>query len=193
MIHPLKDYVLLQYHSNFGLHRSILPTRPWSTTGGTNGFGSYEDWIGGTRDVQDMIEELVDALAAHYPPSVTFDQWTVLVRDDPNETWNPVAANTLTAKVGTDTTSAWFEAVQAIFTFYDTAFNTGKLVCLDYNSRNNFARRSSATADADEQVVAGTMMLDTNAWSSRAQLQLHALRSISLGINDELKKQYPGI
>lgn len=191
--HPLLTHIRLDSHSKYALHRAHLPTRDWSPTGGTHGFGSFLAWDSSTADAQDMVEALVDAMLPHFRDHVIFDQWAVWQWDAGAGTWFPRAANALTGKIGTDSTTAWDEAVEAIFTFYDTDFNTAKLIQLDYDSRNNFARRSAATADADEQTLAGTLMADNWAWSSRAQKQLHALRSISLGINDELKKQYPGI
>jgi len=193
MEHPLLDHVLLRYNSTWGAHKMLLPTRTWSAAFGPAGVGGYTAWDTSTIAADDMIEALVTLFLAKFPATVHFTQWQVMQWDAGAETWNPVAGAVLTGFAGTDDDPGWSQAVQGVYTFYDTAFQTFKLNLLDMSSRNNFARRASGTYDADEIAIFDELEADTNAWASRAGNQLTSCRSGSLGINDELKKQYPGI
>jgi len=193
-VHTLKpSYAQVFYHSSFGAHVMTQPTRQWTPTIIENPQGSYVAWDDSARDADEMINDLVDVLLPKFKSSVSFDQYTLWNFDEDAGFFIPVAANALTGKVGTDGTSAWDEAVESIMTVFDTAFNTAKLVLLDMNSRNNFARRTGATVDADEQAMFDVWSGVTYAWASRAGFRPATIRSVSLGINDELKKQYSGI
>ena len=193
-VHTLKpSYVEINYHSVYGSHKMILPTRQWSPVIVTASQGSFTSWNDTGRDADDMINDLVDELCAKFPDTVSFDQYTIWNFDEPSDFFIPVAAAAFVAKIGLDDDPGWTEAVQSVMTMFDTEFNTVKLVLLDMSSRNNFARRTAATADADELAIFAEFSSSTNAWASRAGFQPNTLRSVSLGINDELKKQYSGI
>lgn len=184
------SYIEFRYHSSLAPHKMILPTREYSPVPGASGFGTFTSWDDNIRDIGDMVDDFVDLLLPKFPTSVVFDDWTVF---DFNETagfFIPVSGDGFTAKVGTDATPGWFYAVQSVFTMFDTEYGTAKLNLLDTSSRNNFARRTAATADAEELAIFGAYSDEGNAWSSRNGARPSILRSISLGINDELKKQY---
>jgi len=170
-----------------------LPTRQWSSAGGISGFGSFTSWDDNIRDVGDMVDDFVNVLLPKFDDTITFDNWLVWNFNDDADFFIPVAGDAFTAKVGTDATPGYIQAVQSVFTMFDTEFNTSKLVLLDTSSRNNFNRRTAATADADELAIFDEWSNVGNAWASRAGFRPAVLRSISLGINDELKKQYAGI
>ena len=193
-VHTLKpSYIEINYHSAYGAHKMILPTRQWSPVIVTADQGSFTSWSSLSRDADEMVNDLIDTLVAKFPSTVSFDQYTIWNFDEPSDFFIPVAANVFTAKVGTDGTSAYSQAVQSVMTMFDEEFNTVKLVLLDMNSRNNFNRRTAATVDADEQAIFDEFSAAGNAWASRAGFRPAVLRSVSLGINDELKKQYSGI
>ena len=193
-VHTLKpSYQEWRYHSAFGAHKMILPTREWSPVGGISGFGSYTSWDTNLRDAGDMIDDFVDLLLPKFPSTVVFDSWQIWNFDEDADFFIPVAGDAFTSKVGTDGTAAYSQAVQSVMTMFDTAFNTCKIVLLDMNSRNNFNRRTAATVDADEQAYFDAFSDVGNAWASRAGFRPASIRSVSLGINDELKKQYAGI
>lgn len=185
--------VRLAYHSVFAQHTMTLPTRQWNPLGGTSGFGGYEAWDASDRDVVDMVTDLVDALCACLHSSVVFDTWVVYNEESPGGVMLPVASDVFTAKVGTEATPGWYEAVQGVFTFYDTEFKTAKISLLEFASKNNFAKRTYATTSAAEASIADEYMAVSNAWASRNGARPSSLRSLSLGINDALKKQYPTI
>jgi hypothetical protein len=190
-LHP--SYIIVNYHSTFALHKATLPTTKWNAGIGTNGQGGYNAWDASPRDAVDMMGDWVDAAVLLVSAEIVFDNFIIYDSVSDADPLFPVGGAAFTAKVGTVGTPGWFQAVQAVFTFFDSGFNTSKLNLLDYASKNNFARRSAASASADETAFAAVWMDPVNAFASRTNLQPVALRSISLGINDELKKQYPGI
>jgi hypothetical protein len=193
-VHTLKpSYIEFKYHSLFGAHKMILPTRQWSSAGGISGFGSFTSWDDDIRDVGDMVDDFVDVLLPKFISTVTFDNWLVWDFNVDADFFIPVAGDAFTAKVGTDDDSGYTQAVQSVMTMFDTEFNTCKIVLLDMSSRNNFNRRTAATVDADEQAYFDAFSDTANAWASRAGFRPATIRSVSLGINDELKKQYAGI
>jgi hypothetical protein len=168
----------------------ILPTRAYSPVPGASGFGTFTSWDDNIRDIGDMVDDFVDVLLPKFATSVIFDDWTVFNFNEDAGFFIPVSGDAFTAKVGTDDAPGWFYAVQSVFTMFDEEFATAKLNLLDTSSRDNFARRSAATADAEELAIFNTYSDEGNAWSSRNGARPAILRSISLGINDELKKQY---
>lgn len=184
------SYIQFRYHSSLGSHKMTLPTRQWSSAGGISGFGSYVSWDDNVRDVGDMVDDFVDLLRVQFPSSVIFDDWQVFNWNETAGFFIPVAGDSFTAKAGTDAAPGWFYAVESVFTMFDTEYATAKLVLLDTSSRGNFARRTGATADAGELAIFTAYSDEANAWASRNGQRPATLRSISLGINDALKKQY---
>jgi len=187
------SYYEIRHHSAYAPHKMTICTKQWSGSLGDNGQGGFENWASGTVDAVDMVEALVDALTPKFPSTVHFDTWQIFNFNEGAGLYLPVAAGTFTGKMGSDADPGWTEAVQSIFTMWDEEFNTVKLELLDTSSRNNFARRTPATADDDELGIFSEFSDTGNAWASRAGFRPATLRSISLGINDELKKQYPTI
>jgi hypothetical protein len=184
------SYIQIRYHSALGGHKMILPTRQYSPVPGISGFGTFTSWDDNIRDIGDMMDDLVDVLVVQFPVSVVFDDWTVFDFNEDADFFIPVSGDAFTSKTGTDSTPGWFYAVQSVFTMFDTAYGTVKLNLLDTSSRGNFAKRTGATADSGELAIFGVLSDAGNAFSSRKGFRPATLRSISLGINDELKKQY---
>jgi hypothetical protein len=185
-------FMVVDYQSPYAFHKMRLPTRAWSPVG-SHGFGSFTAWDASTIQADEMVADLFTNITKLYRPEVTFAGATIFTQASPTASPLPAAFIPFTGIVGLDGTVNWTEAVEEIITFYDTAFYTSKLVLLDVNSLNNFARRSAATLSADELSVAASWMSLSSAWSSRAGFRPSAVRSASLGINDALKKTYPGI
>lgn len=191
MEHSLKpSYIQFRYHSSLAPHVMTLPTRQWSPTGGLSGFGSFTNWDAGLRDVGDMVDDFVNVLLPKFPGSVVFDDWLLFNFNEDAGFFIPATGDAFTDKEGTDATPGWFYAVQSVFTMFDTEFATAKLSLLDTSSRGNFARRTGATADAQELAIFAEYSSTTNAWASRNGARPSVLRSVSLGINDKLKQEY---
>lgn len=185
-------FIQITYTSIFAVHKMTLPTRmPVAGLGPLGGVG-YEAWDTTAVDAVLMVAALVDALKSLVPTSCNFANYTVFKVDSPGDPPHPIESAVIDTD-GLQGTPGWFEAVQGIWTFYDTAFFTAKINLLDMASLNNYARRSASTLSTDEQAVADVYMDASWAFSSRAGYRPVTVRSLSLGINDALKKQYPGI
>lgn len=187
------SWIKISYHSIFALHQMTIPTRKFNAGIGSHGFGGYTNWAGSPVETDDMVQALVAAMVELYSAEVIFDQFEAFDMDSPDAAPHPVAVAPITSGGGLDGTPGWFEAVQFTYTWFDTAFNTSKLVLLDAASNNNFALRNNATLSAHEQGVRDAIENTAWAWSSRAGFRPSVLRTLSVGVNDALKKQYPGI
>jgi hypothetical protein len=167
----------------------IIPTTEWNALGGTNGFGGFTAWDASDRDADDMVVELCTALADITFTDLVFDTYTIWTKASPTDPVIPRAANTL-AITGTGTVDSWRKAVQRTFTFFDTAFNTFKLVCLDFTSKDLFSKYGATGLSVDEATVVTIIASVTNAWSSRAGLRPSILRSLATTINVNLRDSY---
>lgn len=183
-------FCLVEYHSNKGQHKMTLPTRNWNPLGGTTGHGGFEAWDSSDRDADEMIIDLVTELCKICSDEVDFDRYTYYQIDEPGASPHPVASDTLDALTGIDGTPGWFLAVQFQYTMYDTEFGTSKLVLLDASSNNNFAKRLPGGLSADELAPFTEFSKVTNAWSSRNGARPSALRSLTVDLNDKLRKEY---
>jgi hypothetical protein len=182
-------FIKLKYHTDYSPHIATIPTRAWIPSGGTHGEGGFEAWDLTDRDAHAMILELATAFSLLQGGDGVMDSYTIYTMASEDAFPLPVAANALAFPAG-DATPGWDKWVQATWTFYDTAFETAKLVLLDAASQNNFNTRPPGGLTPDEQGVADVYMDEANAWSSRNNLRPSALRSCAFDINDALKRQY---
>lgn len=184
------SYYVINYHSELARHKMTLPTRAWNSLGGTGGSGGFTAWDESNRDAIEMIVDLVALLVVRHGATVVYDDWTIYNIPVENGPAFPVAAGVFTGATGEDSSPGWYKAVQATFSFFDTAFNESKVVLLDAASDNGFDRRSIATYIAAETDVATEWMLDSNAWASRAGFQPVTFRTVTYTINNALRKRY---
>jgi hypothetical protein len=169
-----------------------LPTRAW-TPGGDDLSGTFEAWDTTTVSARDMVDAFAALLQPLFDSTVHFLRATVFTKADNTSPAIPRVALGFTDVAGTEGTPGWTEAVQFVWTFFDTDFNTVKLVLLDAASKNNFARRDPSSQSTAEGNFSDNFSSPAWAWASRAGFRPAELRSLSLGINDKLKKSYPGI
>lgn len=185
-------YVAIDYHSTFAPHLATIPTRAWNPFAGTGGQGGYEAWDSSDCDAIAMVEDLVDAFLPCCSAELVFDKWTVYTLATPDAPPLPRAGGVFVGKAGTDGTPGWFGAVQLTYTFYDTAFETAKLILLDAASNNGFAPRDIGTLSADLLGPVTALTTTTSAWASRAENRPAVLRSCRFTINNKLQKEYYG-
>lgn len=185
-------YILIDYHSTKAAHKMTLPTRAWNPLGGTGGQGGYEAWDASDRDAIAMATDLATLLNDYAPGEVTFDKWTAYTIASVGAPAIPKAGGAFSGLTGGAVTPGWWQAVQSTLTLYDTGFNTVKLVTLDATSLNHFGPTAFGDLDVKEAAIFAEFILNTNAWSSRANLRPATFRSYRTTINNELEKQYWG-
>jgi hypothetical protein len=181
------SYIVIEYSSAFGVHTMTIPIRQWEASAGD--LGSADSWVGGARDLDDMVEDLVNALAELFPATTTFETATVYNYPDIDSDPDPVGQHAL-GIVGTSVSTAWSKAVQQTFTFRTNDFNIYKLVLLDVPTDNNFNRVPAAAFTADFDAVVDQLTGDVNAWQGRDGSQIVQPIQASATLNEKLRRSY---
>jgi len=183
-------YVTLEYHSQFGKHLSILPTRAWSSTAITGNLGSWEGWNAVPIDGEDMVNALVDAIAADATADVHWDAATVYTIDTPTSGAIPRKAIALTQTGGNGSASLLTAAVQNTYIFRDDEYALSKLVLLDFPFGANFFPITDITGITVVENIVAEWTGIGNAWSSRNGLRPTTFQKILYTLNDKLRKEY---
>lgn len=184
-------YVLLRYHSAYGAHVQIVPTREWSATPlvPLNELGSYTNWSGFPCDGQEMVEDLVDTLSAFNPATVIYDTATVYTLDTPESPAIPRATLAM-GTVGTNAVPGWTKAVQRVWVLRDTEWSIVKLYQLDTSSNNNWDALSNIAGNAPALAVVGAITSLSWAWASRNGERPANFTKVTLKLNDKLRREY---
>jgi len=165
------SYVLLQYTSAFGQHFMTIPTLLWNDTPGATGdAGVFTTWDSVGRSADDMINDLVDAMAVFWKNDTTFDLYTIYTLADAEATPQPRVAKPLT-QVGSNVSTSWSKAVETTFMMRTDLFGIRRLVFLDAPSGNLFDKISQ---------------FDT----SPEALAILILTQITYTLNEKLRKEY---
>lgn len=183
------SFVQIHYHGPQFNHISTVPTRQWNPLGGTRGGGGYTAWDSSNRDALDMIDDLTDDMALLLPTTAGIDSAIIWNYPSLGAPAVPVYGYTLTTP-GNDASPGWDAATEFIYTFYDSAFNTAKLVVLEAASNGSFAQSNPAGFSSDEAQLPGGFIVDTNAWASRAGFQPSTIRHLTRGLNKRLRRKY---
>jgi hypothetical protein len=177
--------VLIQYHSLLAPHSMMIPTKAHNPGAS---FGTFDTWLGGTVDAQDMIEELVTVMLPFFDAGVTFDNWTIFEYADAVSPGDPVASAAFTAMVGTDAGATWAGAVETMLIARTDGFGLAKLVLLDSISDNDFNTVITPTTRYTNLIA--KWFLDTNGWSGRDNTQPKTFLKATKNLNQKLRKEY---
>ena len=181
-------FVKVDYHSVFGVHSMVLPTRTWSPDGATVA-GTFVDWDDNDTDADDMIQALVTLFLPFFIATTTFDLYTIYTMAAAGAKPVPVASAELGLD-GTSVSTTWAKAVQKTFTFRTDLFGILKLVFLDCPSGNNFDRVNAFGADAATLAILAALSADTNAWSARDNGKPDTVVQQATTLNEALRKTY---
>jgi hypothetical protein len=183
-------YVAVRYHSQFGNHLQILPTRAWSSTAITGALGSWEGWNAVPIDGEVMVNALIDKFAALFPPDVAYESATVYTIDAPGAGAIPRKAVPL-IQVGTLGSSTLTSAAfQANWMFRDDEYALSKLVFLDITPGANFFPVTDTTGITAVNDVIAQWTDIGNAWSTRNGLRPTIFQKITYTLNEKLRKEY---
>lgn len=184
--HELGPYwVQINYHSADAPHTMTLPVKGWNA--GT-GAGTFDIWAGGVIAVTTMLGNWVDLLCPLFNSDTQFDNFVVYRQLLPADLPNVVASSTFVAKIGTNTDASWAQAVEKIFTARTAAFNLCKISLLDCVSGDNFAPRTTFTAD--ESALMAAWVNDNNAYCGRDNAQPQTTLKVTTNLNQALRKAY---
>jgi hypothetical protein len=179
-------WVEIAYRSNYGAHNQTIPTLEWQADGG---FGLFDTHAGGTIAADDMIEEFVDAQCPFYHSHVVFESYTIFYQPDEDTPSIPVSGKVLT-QIGTAVGTAWDKAVQATWTFKDTAGQLVRYVQLDMNSGNVYNRVTAAGIAAEGQAFIDLVTAMDHGYASRAGNRPAYFRQVAYTLSEKLRAQY---
>ena len=180
--------VVVNYHSAYGFHKMTLPIRNIENPAGGP---AYEvlDWGDNTRMLDDMINDLIDALLPRFPDTVEFDTYTPFTFATPTSDGVPLQTLTFTGQVGSAAVPGWSKATMETMTFRDEEAALAKLVLLDFASGNNFEKYTNA-ATAGVTTIVSVFTDASNAFSSRNGARPQSFIARTAKLNDELRKSY---
>lgn len=182
-------WVVIDYHSAYGKHKATLLTREWFPTGVTGDLGSYQAWDASTIDGEDMINAMVDALAANYLSTTHFDLATVYTQASPSSVAIPRKAKALT-QVGSSTATGQAKAVQQAWMFRDDEYFQAKLYFLDAPVGANFDPITDITGVTAAETIRDEFTGNSNAWSTRHGLRPSLFQKITFTMNEKLRREY---
>lgn len=182
-------YVLIAYHSAYGKHNMILPTRAWSQTPITGALGSWVNWNSVPIDGEDMVTAFVTAIKAAFLATTIFDTATVYTQADEN---SPAFARKSIALsiAGTNSGTLQAKAVQHNWMFRDDEFSQSKLTFLDAPIGSNFDPTSDISGSPALVAIYDEWTSVDNAWSSRNGLRPSQFVKITYTLNEKLRKEY---
>lgn len=187
MLHPLSNFLEINYHSIYATHKQIIPTRaPASPAPGV--IPDYTSWGGASLPGSDFLDDIVGAQEPFYLDTTSFDSavfWATLPGD---ERPTAIAAKTI-GSPGDSEYTGWDKAVQRTWSFKTTDFNFLKIVQLDTPTSNNFGRYTGSLDTAGNAFVA-YMLGDTHAIAGRDLSRPAAFWSLTLTLNEKLRREY---
>jgi len=179
------SFVEINYHSADGFHTMTLPTLEYDQGG-----DQFETWAAGTVDAVTMVEAFVDTLLPFFPTTVVFDNYTIYdLPTDPGPAL-PRKSAILTGKAGAVGAPGWTKAVQFTVTIRTTLFGILKIVLLDIDSGNSFARQAAVNTPSDFTDMMAELTSDANGWSGRDNGQPDVFLQCSRTLNEKLRKSY---
>lgn len=187
---PGPAFVQIHYHSGWGRHIQTIPIGQWFPPDVLNPLGTVQPWaVVFPTSLAGMVDDLVNKFAAIAQSAVVWDQVVVFTQPDPAVPAHPRAIGALT-QVGALAVNANDIAMQQTYTFFDSDFNTVKLVLLDMeDSLGNFPV-PYASLNAAHKAIVDTFTDDNAAWSSRAGFRPNTLRQAVQKRNDKLRREY---
>jgi len=182
---PGPDYVTISYHSAFGPHIHLFPTKPFDS-----GDNTFTPWVGAPIDADDMIGGLVDLLLPFHATTTEYDGWRAF-HVDPG-TGIPIlqTARVLAGKVGTDATPGWFKAVQTTISFLGSGGSKGRVVLLDSVSNNSFDPILSLTGGGPSDDLMDYLSDSANGFMTRAGEQPQTFIGQFYTLNEKLRRAY---
>lgn len=181
------SYVVINYHTAYGVHKMTIPTRQWSPSPAPT--GQFLTWNDGAVDADTMITDLVTELADFWPETTTFDDYVIYNFPDPDGDSNPVASGTL-AIDGTNVVAGWSKAVQQTISLRTTAFGLAKLVLLDVSTGNQFDLVTAGAFTAAYDDVLDQLSDEDHAWAGRDNKRVVQMVQAATTLNERLRREY---
>lgn len=180
-------FILFDYLSVHAPHKMIIPTRAWSPTGGSTGYGGFVSWDDADRDAKGMIDDLVALLKVMFLATTSFKLATIYTLASAEADPQPVKAYSMSV-AGTTTSTGWDKATQRTYSFRTTAYGRYKLVLLDTPTNDTFGQ--VVTLTDDEAAIVSELEDVSNAWAGRDGARIMTYVSESITLNKRLRREY---
>lgn len=184
--------LIAEYTTAFGHHKMTIPTLVWLATNvGAGVLGSYLAWDGVTSvSADDMVDNLLNLLAAFVPSTTTFDLVTIYNQATPTADNIPARSKVLSI-AGTSGATGFSQAQSTTFNFKTTANGDAKLVLLDTPlGSGGFVALHSAGFTTPVTDLAAEFEDTLRAWSGRDNARPNVLRKVTFDLNEKLQKSY---
>lgn len=185
MANFLGPYWIQLNYTVYSPHSMTIPTKGWNPSGTV---GTFDIWSGGTINALTMVTDLVLKLKALFNSDCSFDNYLVYKQLLPADDPQPVASESFSGQIGTDTTGAWSKATERIFIARSTAFGICKLDLLDCPASNGFNPVTSP--GVPEQALIDEWFSDAKGWSARDNFQPNTFLKYTTNLNQKLRKNY---
>lgn len=185
---PAPAFVKIESTSLNAPHVAILPTLQWNDPGDFTA-GTFDTHEGGSIAADDMVNDLVNVLAALYTGDYDFISYTIFTQSSPSADPVPRFSEAL-SQSGVTVSATWQKAVQLTFTWRTTLFGIAKIVALDAISGNNFDRITTLTPMSAEALIDAEFTSVARGWSGRDGGRPATFLQISKTINEKLRRQY---
>jgi len=184
-------YVLFSYHSPWGIHTRIIPSREWNNVPLVPGnlLGSYTNWLGFPCDGEEMVDEMVTNTADMYPSNVVLDTATIFTLETSESPARPRGIKAY-GQAGTATSTDPQKAREITLIMRDTEFAISKLVLLDCPWGGTGDPLSDISGSAETEALVGSLMSTAWAWASRNGENVNSFVKATYNINQRLRHEY---
>jgi len=183
-------FVRLDYHSVYAPHVQLLHVREWLPTSITGSMGSFVAWDSTPIDAEAMIDSMVALLAHQFKSTTHYDLATIYTMADLDGQAIPRASKVLTA-VGDNAVGGPDKATQATLNMRSSDNNPAKLVFLDCPvGTSNFDKQPPSSFSSVIQDIYDEISADSNAWSAKDDTQIASPISLTITLNERLRREY---
>jgi len=182
-------YFELNYHSAFGNHKAQIGTKEWFPTNITGNLGSYESWLAGPVDAEEMIQTYADNMMAFYPDTAGTDFATIWTKASPTAPALPQRSFPIVSP-GTSISTNWSKAVQFQWIIRGDDFSLMKLYFLDPIIGGSWDALSDLSGSAPSQAVVDHVIDDNQAFMTRKDGNPTSFVKVTYKLNDKLRHEY---
>lgn len=184
------SFVKFEYAGTFGPHSMMIPTREWNPVGPSGDMGGFPRWSDDdVVDAEAMIDALVATFAPFYTASFAFLRATIYTLATPGADPQPRVSKSMNVS-GTELTPGWMQAIQLTVTMRTEGFGLAKIVLLDADSTDSFAKITALGNKAILDAMIEEWVDEGNAWSGRDGFRPATLISMTTDLNDALRRAY---
>jgi|ERR1041384_612969 hypothetical protein len=186
---PGPFFVQINYQSEFAPHSMEIPTLNASEAVLDPTSWNFLFPGGDTVDVSDAVADFVDLIKTQFPASVSFTNFVLFSKPDPDLPATPVFSGELAA-VGTNGTPGWYKAAQLTMTFRTNEFGIWKLVLLDVGTSNNWDKVTVLTSGEAFDTIRDFVTSNDSWIIGRDGGRPQTFLQIAKTLNEKLRRSY---